>query len=132
MLIYSASHFVLPLPATHRFPMRKYALLHDRIAAQVPEFLRVPAALEDAELGNAHSTDYVAAVAGGTLAMRPNARGINSVIVSTDTKSVFVSGTRQPGANWQVQSPRPGDELGVEESEFDKPTYLRRGLYAPE
>ena len=24
------------------------------------------------------------------------------------------------------------DELGVEESEFDKPTYLRRGLYAPE
>ena len=32
----------------------------------------------------------------------------------------------------QVQSPRPADELGVEESEFDKPTYLRRGLYAPE
>ena len=32
----------------------------------------------------------------------------------------------------QVQSPRPGDELGVEESEFDKPAYLRRGLYAPE
>ncbi len=27
---------------------------------------------------------------------------------------------------------RPQDELGVEESEFDKPTYLRRGLYAPE
>jgi cell division protein FtsZ len=32
----------------------------------------------------------------------------------------------------QMQPPRPGDELGVEESEFDKPTYLRRGLYAPE
>jgi len=32
----------------------------------------------------------------------------------------------------RVQSPRPADELGVEESEFDKPTYLRRGLYAPE
>jgi pyocin large subunit-like protein len=33
----------------------------------------------------------------------------------------------------QVQSsPRPADELGVEESEFDKPTYLRRGLAAPE
>jgi acetoin utilization deacetylase AcuC-like enzyme len=68
MLIYSASHFVLPLPATHRFPMRKYALLHERIAARAPEFLRVPAAVEDAELANAHSTDYVAAVAGGTLA----------------------------------------------------------------
>jgi len=32
----------------------------------------------------------------------------------------------------QMQSPRPADELGVEESEFDKPTYLRRGLYAPD
>ncbi len=39
-----------------------------------------------------------------------------------------------PGArrSAQMQSPRPADELGVEESEFDKPTYLRRGLYAPE
>jgi hypothetical protein len=27
---------------------------------------------------------------------------------------------------------RPADELGVEESEFDKPTYLRRGLASPE
>ncbi len=68
MLIYSASHFVLPLPATHRFPMRKYALLHERIAARAPEFLRVPAAVENAELANAHSTDYIAAVAGGMLA----------------------------------------------------------------
>jgi hypothetical protein len=37
---------------------------------------------------------------------------------------------RRPGA--QMQSPRSPDELGVEESEFDKPTYLRRGLFAPE
>jgi len=39
-----------------------------------------------------------------------------------------------PGARrtMQQQSPRTADELGVEESEFDKPTYLRRGLYAPE
>ncbi len=68
MLIYSASHFVLPLPATHRFPMRKYALLHERIAARAPEFLRIPAAVENAELANAHSTDYIAAVAAGMLA----------------------------------------------------------------
>src|SRR5262245_13332359 len=42
--------------------------------------------------------------------------------------------TVPPGARrtMQQQSPRPADELGVEESEFDKPTYLRRGLYAPE
>jgi cell division protein FtsZ len=36
----------------------------------------------------------------------------------------------QPGR--RVQMARPADELGVEESEFDKPTYLRRGLFAPE
>ncbi len=41
--------------------------------------------------------------------------------------------TLPPGARRQMQPPRQGnDELGVEESEFDKPTYLRRGLYAPE
>jgi cell division protein FtsZ len=28
--------------------------------------------------------------------------------------------------------PRPADGLGVEESELDKPAYLRRGLFAPE
>jgi cell division protein FtsZ len=32
----------------------------------------------------------------------------------------------------QAQPARAPDALGVEESEFDKPTYLRRGLYAPE
>ena len=35
----------------------------------------------------------------------------------------------------RMSSPAPvraADELGVEESEFDKPTYLRRGLSAPE
>jgi hypothetical protein len=37
---------------------------------------------------------------------------------------------RRPPA--QVGAPRPADDLGVEESEFDKPTYLRRGLFAPE
>jgi cell division protein FtsZ len=42
-----------------------------------------------------------------------------------------VSGpTGQPQRRAQV--PRAADELGVEESEFDKPTYLRRGLVAPE
>jgi cell division protein FtsZ len=34
-------------------------------------------------------------------------------------------------ASSQMPSQRPSDELGVEESEFDKPTYLRRGLFAP-
>ncbi len=38
----------------------------------------------------------------------------------------------QRRASGQVPAQRAPDELGVEESEFDKPTYLRRGLYAPE
>jgi hypothetical protein len=46
-----------------------------------------------------------------------------------------------PGAGASAPAPRrmssqmasrPADELGVEESEFDKPTYLRRGIFAPE
>jgi cell division protein FtsZ len=45
-----------------------------------------------------------------------------------------VPGATPRRAPAQVTSapPRPADELGVEESEFDKPTYLRRGLFAPE
>jgi cell division protein FtsZ len=38
----------------------------------------------------------------------------------------------QRRASGQVAAQRSPDELGVEESEFDKPTYLRRGIYAPE
>ena len=56
----------------------------------------------------------------------PNARIIRPQ-ASGGTSAPLVR--RAPG---QVQSPRPADELGVEESEFDKPTYLRRGLFAPE
>ncbi len=41
--------------------------------------------------------------------------------------------SRRASSQMPSQSPRsPADELGVEESEFDKPAYLRRGLYAPE
>jgi cell division protein FtsZ len=42
------------------------------------------------------------------------------------------SGTAPLTRRASSQPSRPSDELGVEESEFDKPTYLRRGLYAPE
>ncbi|HVZ75612.1 MAG TPA: cell division protein FtsZ [Polyangia bacterium] len=37
-----------------------------------------------------------------------------------------------PPARRSSAMARPADELGVEESEFDKPTYLRRGIFAPE
>lgn len=53
--------------------------------------------------------------AGGALAMRPGANGPAIVVVASDGRSVFVSGSRTPGANWQTQAPRPWvDRLDIE------------------
>ena len=67
MLIYYADHFVLPLPAGHRFPMRKYQALRERVAAVAPDRLRVPDAATDAELARAHDPGYLRQVTQGTL-----------------------------------------------------------------
>lgn len=67
MLIYASDGFALPLPPGHRFPLPKYALLRERVAAVAAERIRVPAAATDAELVLAHAPDYVAAVRDGTL-----------------------------------------------------------------
>ena len=37
MRVFYADQFVLPLPPGHRFPMEKYRLLRDRLAAEVPD-----------------------------------------------------------------------------------------------
>lgn len=71
MKLFYADHFVLPLPAGHRFPMEKYARLRsalahsDRFAAG--DFI-VPQAADDAAITRAHCPDYLSRVAGGTLA----------------------------------------------------------------
>ena len=68
MKIYYADHFVLPLPAGHRFPMQKYALLRERVATCVPSAdLRVPEAATDIELLRVHTADYLHRVVTGTL-----------------------------------------------------------------
>jgi len=67
LLIYYADHYVLPLPAGHRFPMRKYAALRERVASIAADRMRVPAAATDAELARVHDADYLRAVIGGTL-----------------------------------------------------------------
>lgn len=46
-------------------------------------------------------------IAGGALAMKRGANGEQQVVVGTDGKTVFLSGTRQPGARWNTQGPRP-------------------------
>ena len=49
MRIWYTDHFVLPLPAGHRFPMAKYARLRERVAAIAPDLLAVPPAATDDE-----------------------------------------------------------------------------------
>lgn len=67
-MLFYADQFVLPLPAGHRFPMAKYALLRERLAASgvfTPEDFRVPDAATDEELTRAHCPKYVARMAAG-------------------------------------------------------------------
>lgn len=68
MKAYYSDHFVLPLPAEHRFPMVKYAMLRDQISQHLPDvqLLEAPSA-SDGELALAHSPAYIAAIAQGTL-----------------------------------------------------------------
>ena len=69
MQAFYADHFVLPLPAGHRFPMAKYRLLRDRVVHELPgvQMAQAPAA-SDGELALVHTPDYIAAIAHGTLA----------------------------------------------------------------
>lgn len=70
MLVFYSDTFVLPLPPGHRFPMQKYALLRERVAAAAlvpPQQLRVPQAASDAELGRAHRSEYIQRVQAGAL-----------------------------------------------------------------
>ncbi len=70
MDIFYSDIFVLPLPAGHRFPMEKYALLRQQVVAAgiaTAEQLYVPHAATDAELTRAHSPEYVQRVQAGML-----------------------------------------------------------------
>lgn len=70
MQIFYSDTFVLPLPAGHRFPMRKYALLRERVAAAgivPPERMQIPAPASDEQLGRAHTAEYVRRVQQGEL-----------------------------------------------------------------
>ncbi|HWS04863.1 MAG TPA: histone deacetylase [Burkholderiaceae bacterium] len=66
MKVFFADQFVLSLPVGHRFPMAKYRLLRDRIAAEMPlvRFAQAPAA-SDGELALVHTPDYIEAIMTG-------------------------------------------------------------------
>ncbi|MEO8101809.1 MAG: histone deacetylase [Betaproteobacteria bacterium] len=70
MKLFYADEFVLPLPPGHRFPMEKYRLLRETLAA-TGDFARddfqVPSAATFAELTRAHAPDYVQRVENGAL-----------------------------------------------------------------
>ncbi len=68
MRAFYSDHFVLPLPPGHRFPMPKYRLLRDRVAAELPGIeLREAQAASDGELALAHTPHYVQSVNDGLL-----------------------------------------------------------------
>ena len=63
-----SDHFVLPLPAGHRFPMQKYRRLRDQAAAAAPglEFFEAPTT-PDGVLALAHHPEYIHRVKSGLL-----------------------------------------------------------------
>jgi len=69
MRAFNSGQFVLPLPAGHRFPMGRYALLRERIESQMPEVrsMEAPRA-SDGELALAHTPQWIAAISEGSVA----------------------------------------------------------------
>ena len=67
---WSSARYVIPLPAGHRFPIAKYALLRDRALAGgliAPERLHEPARATLEELRLVHTDRYVRSIAEGTV-----------------------------------------------------------------
>ena len=68
MQVFYANQFVLPLPQGHRFPMEKYRLLRDRLAAVLPDITLAPAEpASDGELALVHTPAYIQAITDGTV-----------------------------------------------------------------
>ncbi len=68
MQVFSNHRYTAALPAGHRFPMPKYALLHGRVVAECSGLrLAEAAAASEGELTLVHTPDYIQAVLNGTL-----------------------------------------------------------------
>ena len=68
MQVFYATQFVLPLSPGHRFPMVKYQLLRDRLAAERPEIrLQHAEPASDGELALVHSPAYIKAISDGSI-----------------------------------------------------------------
>ena len=75
MKAFYSDHFVLPLPAGHRFPMQKYRLLRERAAGVAPniDFVEAPD-IGNGVLALAHSPDYIRRVSCGELSAEEQKR----------------------------------------------------------
>ncbi len=70
MKVFYSDQFVLPLPEGHRFPMKKYSMLRERVerdGIRGPGELRVPHPVTDEEILRAHEPGYLKKVISGTL-----------------------------------------------------------------
>lgn len=68
MQVFYADQFVLPLPPGHRFPMEKYRLLRDRIAAELPEIRLMRAEpATDGQLALVHTPGYIQGISDGSV-----------------------------------------------------------------
>ena len=70
MKAFYTDHFVLPLPAGHRFPMEKYSRLRDLVSTQASiELVEAPPAT-DTQILYAHDPSYLIKVIDGTLSLQ--------------------------------------------------------------
>ena len=70
MKVFYSDQFVLPLPEGHRFPMKKYSMLRQRVDEAGlcgPGEMRIPHAVTDEEVLRAHDAGYLEKVVTGTL-----------------------------------------------------------------
>ena len=70
MKVFYSDHFVLPLPEGHRFPMKKYSMLRERVERSgicKNGELRAPRAVTDEEILRAHDPGYLEKVVSGAL-----------------------------------------------------------------
>jgi acetoin utilization deacetylase AcuC-like enzyme len=69
MQVFYATQFVLALPPGHRFPMGKYQLLRDRLAAELPAVRLMQAQpASPGELALAHTPAYIQSIFDGSIA----------------------------------------------------------------
>ncbi len=77
MRVFRTDHFELPLPPGHRFPVSKYRLLRERVAAFAiagPAGLEVAAAASEADLLRVHDAAYLRQVLEGSLSVADQRR----------------------------------------------------------